>query len=282
MQDGRASQTAVMVTTARAVAHLEGDVPGFSDPTAMAWLPADARDRVEQIRAGAEPRSTRERFANEFAKGRARMMAVRTVAIDAEVRAASAPQLVILGAGFDGRAWRMPELRDVVVFEVDHPDTQRDKRARAAALPQIAREVRFLPVDFTRDRLDQKLSAAGHDPRQPTTWIWEGVVMYLTRSEIEATLAIIAERSTPGSRLIVAYAAPGWMVPLVRIILRRVGEPFRSVFRPPALKALLAASGFTVLRDQDIPTLGRALSERTWKATRTLKHIRIAVAERAR
>jgi hypothetical protein len=70
------------------------------------------------------------------------------------------------------------------------------------------------------------------------------------------------------------------MVPFVGIILRRVGEPFRSLFRPPALKTLLAASGFTVLRDQDIPTLARAMSEQTWKATRALKHIRVAVAER--
>src|SRR5207245_167359 len=137
-------------------------------------------------------------------KGRAQMMAVRTVAIDEEVRAAAAPQVVILGAGFDGRAWRMPELAGTVVFEVDHPDTQRDKVARAAALPRLAREIRFVPVDFTRESLEEKLAAAGHDPARPTTWLWEGVVMYLTRPEIQATLAVVARRSTPGSRLVIA------------------------------------------------------------------------------
>ena len=99
------------------------------------------------------------------------------------MRDAGAPQVVILGAGLDGRAWRMPELRDVTVFEVDHPDSQREKAARAAALLRVAREVRFVPVDFTRDRLDEPLAAAGHDPARPTTWIWEGVVMYLTTAE---------------------------------------------------------------------------------------------------
>jgi methyltransferase (TIGR00027 family) len=282
MQEGRASQTAVMVTTARAVAHLEGNVPGFSDPTALVLLPEEARARVEWFRAETAPANTRDRFSREFMKGRAQMMAVRTVAIDEEVRAAAAPQVVILGAGFDGRAWRMPELAGAIVFEVDHPDTQRDKVARAAALPRVAREIRFVPVDFTRESLEEKLAAAGHDPARATTWIWEGVVMYLTRAEIEATLAVITRRSTPGSRVVIAYAAPGWLLPIVHLLVRRVGEPFRSVFRAGAMKALLASAGFTVLHDRDIPTLARPLSERAWKATRTLKHIRIVAAERSK
>ena len=115
------------------------------------------------------------------------MMVSRTVAIDEAVRAAASPQVVILGAGLDGRAWRMQELRDVTVFEVDHPDSQRVKRARVSALQQVARDVRFVPVDFTRDRLDDALAAAGHDATRPTTWIWEGVVMYLELADIEAT-----------------------------------------------------------------------------------------------
>ena len=281
MQEGRASQTAVMVATARALAHLEGSVPGFSDPTAMALIPEEARARVARLGdASGAPQSRRERMSDEFLKGRAQMMAVRTVAIDAEVRAAAARQVVILGAGFDGRAWRMRELGEAVVFEVDHPDTQRDKIGRAAALARRARDVRFVPVDFTRERLDDKLAAAGHDPTRPTTWIWEGVVMYLTRAEIDASLAVVAARSTPGSRLIIAYAAPGLLVPLVRILVRRVGEPLQSVFRPAAMKELLAGAGFAVLRDRDIPTLARALSANTWQATRALKHIRIVAAER--
>jgi len=270
-----------MVTTARAVAHLEGNVPGFADPTAIVLLPEEARARVDWFRAETAPASTRDRFSREFMKARAQMRAVRTVAIDEEVRAAAAPQVVILGAGFDGRAWRMPELRDAIVFEVDHPDTQRDKVARAAALPRVAREIRFVPVDFTRESLEEKLAAAGHDPARPTMWIWEGVVMYLTRAEIEATLAVVTRRSTPGSRLVIAYAAPGWLLPIVHLLVRRVGEPFRSVFRASAMRALLASARFTVLRDRDIPTLARPLSEQAWKATRTLKHIRIVAAERS-
>ncbi len=281
MREGQASQTAVIVGMGRAVAHLRATVPGFSDPTALALLPAEARARVEQFRDGPPPATTRARLAHKFLERRSQMMAVRTVAIDQAVREAAAPQVVILGAGLDGRAWRMPELRDAVVFEVDHPDTQREKVPRAASLVRVAREVRFVAVDFTRDRLDEKLAAAGHDPAQPTTWIWEGVVMYLTRAEVEATLEVIARRSVPRSRLIIAYAAPAMILPLVRLLVRRVGEPFHSVHTRAEMKETLAERGFAVIRDDDLPALARALSEPTWRATRGLRHLRIVVAEPA-
>jgi methyltransferase (TIGR00027 family) len=280
MQEGRASQTAVMVCMARAIAHLEGAVPGFSDPTALALLPDDARARVERFRVDPTPSDLRTRLAHRFLEGRAQMMAARTVAIDEALRAAPTAQVVILGAGLDGRAWRMPELCEAVVFEVDHPDSQREKMARAAALPRVAREVRFVAVDFTRDDLDQRLAAAGHDPTQPSTWIWEGVVMYLTRAEIEATLAVVARRSAAGSRLIIAYAAPGLILPLVRLLVRRIGEPFRSVLSAGAMKTLLTAYDFAVVSDYNIPTIARRLSDRAWTATRAMKHIRVVVADR--
>jgi methyltransferase (TIGR00027 family) len=279
MQEGRASQTAVMVCMGRAIAHAEATVPGFSDPTALALLPDEARAQVERY-LKLSPTTTRERIAHKVFEGRSRMMAIRTIAIDEAVREAAPAQVVILGAGLDGRAWRMPELRASVVFEVDHPDTQREKVARAASLPRTAREVRFVPVDFTRDRLDEALAAAGHEATQPTTWIWEGVVMYLAPAEVEATLQIVARRSPAGSRLIIAYAAPGLLLPLVRLALRRVGEPFRSVYKAPAMKRLLTAHGFVVIRDADIPTLARPLSETAWAATRGMKHLRMVVADR--
>jgi methyltransferase (TIGR00027 family) len=208
------------------------------------------------------------------------MMVVRTVAIDEAVRQKSAPQLVILGAGLDGRAWRMPELRDAVVFEVDHPDSQRDKRARVAGLAQAAREVRFVSVDFTRDDLDQALGAAGHDPARPTTWIWEGVVMYLERAAIEKTLAVIERRSAAGSRLIIAYHSPALILALVGVVVGRLGEPLRSVFTADAMSELLQKYRFTVTRDEDLPTISRAFPVDIIQAARRMKHARIVTADR--
>lgn len=280
MRRGRASQTAVYVCAARALAHGTTPVARFSDPTALALLPEASRAHVERIRAEGAPTSLRQKLARAPLDTRAQMMVVRTVAIDDAVRAAHAPQLVILGAGLDGRAWRMAELRDVTVFEVDHPDSQREKQARVGKLEQVAREVHFVPVDFARDSLDAALAAAGHDPARPTTWIWEGVVMYLTQSAIEATLAVVQKRSASHSWLCIVYHSPAAILKLVGLALRFVGEPLRSVFSAERMRDMLARFEFDVTADADLPTLGSALSADLGHATRRLKHMRIVTAQR--
>jgi methyltransferase (TIGR00027 family) len=205
-------------------------------------------------------------------------MIARTVAIDDAIRECIPPQLVILGAGLDSRAWRMPELRDAVVFEVDHPDTQREKRARAEKLQPFAGEIHFVPVDFTRDSLGNALRAAGHDPGRATSWVWEGVVMYLTRREIEASLRTIRKLSAPGSRLTVAYHDSTLLLRLVGPILRLVGEPLRSAFTANAMRTLLAAHGFRVVRDEDVRTVASRLSARVASSVR-VRHLRIVTAD---
>jgi hypothetical protein len=73
-----------------------------------------------------------------MARVMADMIALRTAAIDQSVReaiAGGATQLVILGAGYDGRAWRLPELAGVKVFEVDHPATQGEIHPAAQCSP---------------------------------------------------------------------------------------------------------------------------------------------------
>lgn len=280
MKAGRGSQTAVLVCLWRAIAHGATTVTRYSDPTALALLPDDERARAERVRAGA-PKGVRARLEHSYHRRSARVMVARTVAIDDAIRGAASPQVVVLGAGLDGRAWRMPELRDAVVFEVDHPDTQREKRARVAALSQVARDVRFVPVDFTRDDLDEALAKAGHDPSRATTWIWEGVIMYLTPADAEVTLAVIGRRSAAGSRLILLYLSPSPLVLLLGLFVRWFGEPLRSSFTAGAMRALLARHGFTVVRDEDLHRIGAALSADIGRATRVAAYLRVAIAERA-
>jgi methyltransferase (TIGR00027 family) len=279
MKPGQGSKTAVLVCMGRAIAHGR-TAARFADPTALALLPDDARARVERIRAGTAPVSLRARLEHAYLGRQSQMMVARTVAIDDAVREAASPQLVILGAGLDGRAWRMPELCDVVVFEVDHPDSQRDKRARVGALPEGARDVRFIPVDFSRDSLDEALAKAGHDPARKTTWIWEGVVMYLTQADVEATLAVIARRSAAGSRLVIAYHSPALVLRVLGLLVRRVGEPLKSAFTAEEMRALLHRYGFEVVRDEDVHRIGTTLSEETGRATRPIRHLRIVTADR--
>jgi methyltransferase (TIGR00027 family) len=246
----------------------------------MVLLSEASQKQVEKARNGGLPRTLRGRMEQGYLQTQAAMMVARTVAIDDAIRAAGAEQLVILGAGLDGRAWRMPELRNVSVFEVDHPDSQREKRERIAKLTPVSCDIRFVAVDFEHDALDTALAAAGHDPRRRTTWVWEGVVMYLTRRDIAATLSVVARRSAPGSALIVAYHAPAWRLKLVGLALRRIGEPLRSAFKPGQMAELLAEHGFLAVDDRDLGTIGSALSAPLGELSRRVKHTRIVVAER--
>jgi methyltransferase (TIGR00027 family) len=283
MKAGQASKTAVLVCMARALAHERASVTRFADPTAFGLLPDAERVEIESLRSGAAPPADlRGRVRSGYLRVLARMMVARTVAIDDAVRAANATQVVILGAGLDGRAWRMPELKHAIVFEVDHPDSQREKRMRIerATWTPCAKEVRFVAVDFTRDSLDAALASAGHEPTVPTTWIWEGVVMYLAPADVDATLAVVAARSARTSTLAVLYHQPALFLHVVRYFVRRLGEPLRSSFTADRMRALLAKHGFRVTSDDHVAAISRSLGMAVGDKDRYGTHIRIAVAVR--
>jgi methyltransferase (TIGR00027 family) len=247
----RPSRTAHLVTFGRAVADAGAShVPDFHDPTARVFLDEKAKRSLAKTQQAARAPKPGMRF--QMARGMADLMALRTIAIDNAVREAVAGgvrQLVILGAGYDGRAWRMPELTGVHVFEVDHPATQGDKRAHVAELPPSIGAVSFISIDFERESLDTALERAGHDRSLPTCWIWEGVVMYLTRPAMRATLANIGHRSAPGSALIVNYHTVHRRGLIQRLIFRLIGEPQISAWSPEEMAADLRSVGFHVRED---------------------------------
>lgn len=286
-----ASRTAVLTCQGRAVADGRIGVGRFSDPTAAVLLRDSEREVVERVRAGEAPTGDwRARMGYELVRGCGVIMAPRTIMIDDAIRECANPQVAVLGAGLDGRFWRMGELADVAGFEIDHPASQQDKRERLGPLPAVTGALHFVAVDFSHDRLDVALRAAGHDPLRPTTWVWEGVVRYLTRRDVTTTVAAVAALSAPGSRLIVNYQARSLVGSLGRAGMRlasraaRVAdpladEPHRSGWTPAALRRLLDRHGFTVVRDDDLLTgataLGTPLTQR-----RSLHNGRVAVADR--
>jgi methyltransferase (TIGR00027 family) len=208
------------------------------------------------------------------------MMALRTTAIDTALREAitrGARQVVILGAGYDGRAWRMSELTGVKVFEVDHPATQGAKRARVPELPSPHAALSFVPSNFERESLDAVLERAGHDRKVPTCWIWEGVVMYLTREAMRATLAGIAGRSARNSTLIVNYHSEHRRL-LMSLIFRFIGEPMISAWSPEEMAADLESAGFEVREDSGITDWDARWAN--GQSTVKRRFVRIAVASR--
>jgi methyltransferase (TIGR00027 family) len=119
-------------------------------------------------------------------------------------------QLVILGAGFDARAYRFEELEHgVKVFEVDHPASQGAKLEKLVQIfGSLPAHVVFVPIDFNTQCLDQRLFESGYDESLKTLFIWQGVTQYLAPAAVDATLAFIAEHSGPGSAVIFDYMYP--------------------------------------------------------------------------
>jgi methyltransferase (TIGR00027 family) len=290
MDQSYASRTAVLVCQGRAAADGRIDAGRFDDPTAILLLTDSERAQVEVARSGISPQSFGERMDFERLRAVAEVMVPRTLAIDEAVMAKLHSQLVILGAGLDGRAWRMRELAEVDVFEVDHPASQAEKQSRLDRLEPAAKSIRFVPVDLSRDPLADALAAAGHDRLLPTTWIWEGVIPYLTRDEVEKSLGAIARISAPGSRLVISYQSRSFVATIgrrVTIAVAKVSgsdnamarEPWRSTWTPATMKRLLTGHGFTTVSDEDLTTIVRRLSL-TVGTRRSSDNGRVFVADR--
>ena len=112
-------------------------------------------------------------------------------------------QFVLLGAGYDTRAYGPLVPGGVACFEVDHPRVQALKRSKLAEAGIETRGVTFVPVDFSRDDAFDELAASGYDPGRKTAFLWEGVTLYLSEDDVRKTLRGARERAAPGSVLVV-------------------------------------------------------------------------------
>jgi methyltransferase (TIGR00027 family) len=236
----------------RALADAKRNVRGFSDPFALKLLPVDCREAVTRRIQGERPRNRREAALGMVATVTSRIMGPRTVTIDDGLRQLPPGyQLVIVGAGLDARAYRMDELSQSIVFELDHPATQAFKRRQAAGLVTRAKELRYVPIDFTQEQLGDALERAGHSTAIPTAWIFEGVISYLTPGEVATSLRAMAKRSAPGSRLLATYNEDSAVRRVFSTLTSRTREPHRAWFSPTQMQALLEREGFRLHSDFD-------------------------------
>lgn len=256
---GRASRTAQGVAVVRA---------GFERPHTPNGDP-DAQKRLcDGMRAGRAPRLRDHLLA-------------RTMFFDAAVLAAierEVHQVVIVGAGYDDRAlrFRSPGVR---FFELDHPDTQADKRRRVKALGLDTEGLVFVSAEFARDSVAELLAEAGHDSSRPTLFVCEGLVIYLSADEIVNLLRALAERAAPASELAVSMAvhpdgvSSGAVVRAANAKRWRGGrrEPWRTILSASAQIDLLRRAGWAeqqVVDDAELVTSARASRSLLVRASR--------------
>jgi methyltransferase (TIGR00027 family) len=184
----------VMKTSAKMVARLRAEenlkeVPLFVDVHA-------------ELVAGTQGKVIAERFL-AMLPALQRMVAARTHHLDECLRGAirEITQVVFIGAGFDFRMCRHPELRrEAIVFEIDLPEML-EERARLEAelgIDANAPRVRRVACDLLADCLAEALLSSGFDPTQPSFFIYEGCSMYFTREQNERLLRSVRRMMESG------------------------------------------------------------------------------------
>jgi methyltransferase (TIGR00027 family) len=166
-------------------------------------------------------------------------------------------QYLILGAGFDSFALRLPAFaQDLQIYEIDHPATQALKRQRLRECGlSLSPAVHFLAADLAQEQLPAALARSSFDPALRSFVSWLGVTMYLTRDANLAALRAIAQSVAPGSELVFTYfdlEGGPQQSERVRALSARVaalGEPFQSGFDPGTIGADLQACGWTLRED---------------------------------
>lgn len=257
VRKGRPSSTAQNIALARAWSTRGGVL---DDPHAE-WMLDRYRRAVYRL-GDVGPVGRLSPFAFTYLAGRTRFYdAIVRDGLDRGVT-----QVVLVAAGYDCRAWRLART-GVRFFEVDHPDTQADKRERLAlADPGPGPAPTYIPADLATTNLDEVLYPAGFNPSIPTVFCCEGLTMYLEESAVRELLSSAARLSAAGSRLGVDFSLhrgsdegrEQMLVRLSRGVARLHGEPFHFRTRPDAAEKLLQRCGWIL----DEALVGSDLGER--------------------
>lgn len=245
-----ASKTALMVCAYRARAS-RWDTPLFVDPWADTIAGSDGHEIAKRLDARFPPMEL--------------WLALRVAYLDRLVHLAvdrlSIRQIIILGAGYDTRAARLPRA-GVRYYEVDHPATQVAKRERLARVDGYPVDAAtYVTCNFEREDPIERLVASGFATAEPALVIWEGVVPYLTEAAVRATASRLASDLDP--RSLVAFdfigkklAAGQGLRPedeAARGYVGELGEPIR--FGSDDILPLLSECGFRWVRSLDFNEL---------------------------
>lgn len=239
VEPGKPSKTAIWVLAARAVGARDPD-PSVRNPD---WLaerflgPDELALIADNPVAASVAKDYREAMKEPETRSRVLMVNLRTHFIDQRMTAAvqaGATQVVILGAGFDSRAYRFRSaLKKVKVFEVDFGPTQEYKKRRALEVlgpPPV--NLTYVPIDFTKQTASAVLRRAGYRADRKTFFIWEGVSMYLTEQAVRDFLHDIATHASRGSEVVFDHFNPFFDPPTTEANARLVamlkswGEPW--------------------------------------------------------
>lgn len=168
-------------------------------------------------------------------------------------------QLVILGAGYDTRAYRIEELKENVnIFEMDHPNTQGFKIEKIKEIfGSIPENVIYVPVDFEKEKIGKKLIENGFIGSKKTLFILEGLVMYIPPESVAEIFLFITENSVKGSTVIFDYYPKSVVDGTskleigqnIRNHLIKIGEPLQFGIKKEEMENFLKEFGFSSIEN---------------------------------
>jgi len=202
MKQNQSSQSALGIAFFRAIESQKPETRRICyDPYARTFLPTVSYFLIKLIVDSG--------LYERMGPGAVGFIVVRERYIDDYLKAGLAEgldQVVLLGAGFDTRAYRIPGIEQTRVFEIDYPATQETKRkGLKKVIDPLPGYVTFLPVDFNTQSLGEQLQNSGYNEQAKTLFIWQGVTYFLEAKGVDSTLDFIANHAGPGSSVIFDY-----------------------------------------------------------------------------
>ena len=270
MEDGKPSQTALMVAMLRARHFFHEPEPKILRDSLAGLLggatePEQVSGYLDRIHGAFSAMSDAE-TASKFVQQLEHSVCIRARLVEEELAAGKddgVTQHVILGAGLDSTAYRAGDLcKGIKIYEVDHPASQKWKRENLEKSGiSIPDNLSFVPFDFENTTLANALEAGGISKSEKTVFSWLGVQMYLTDEAVKATLDVLGSFG-PGSSLIMDFIMPDYdtattseenSVEDLRKIVSGMSEPFLSQYSTVELAQRFESAGFS---SSEFPTIG--------------------------
>jgi methyltransferase (TIGR00027 family) len=261
----------------------------FADPFAVQFLRPSMRFAIRVAEKWPAAQRGLVRLIDRRWPGARPSAVARTALIDSLMRdalRAGATQVVILGAGYDSRAYRIEEAKHARVFEVDRAGTQEFKRRRlervlSPAPPQVV----FVEADFLHQTLSELLESSGFGSTRKAFFIWEGVTQYLDDRAVDSTLRFVGGCAA-GGQIAFTYIHRGLIdgsgtlsvSPNVIQLVNKGGEPWTFGFYPSDIRSYLRGRGLELTRDLEAIEYGALYTGATGREMKGYEFYHVALA----
>ena len=182
-------------------------------------------------------------------------------------------QYVILGAGYDSRAYNLKLPSGLKIFEVDQPEVQEIKLSKLPDEIPNSENITYVSVDLYYQSLKNQLLNSGFDKSKSTIYTLEGVSQYITREALNSTLSELALltpnsnatffisyvnrllREDPKACFGIGYSKPERAAKFITNGAAKVGEPWISLYSSKEIEDLLSQNSFTLIENKTLADL---------------------------